>query len=120
MKNKKTLTSNKNIKKARGKANSSALFIVAALAIVTTFGSVLVGGALPQTTTLKNPTLPADPYSCCDTGNGTDCHPILENQITYNGDQYALLKSKIYQNEPIHMQPTNTYTPDGHLIFINT
>ena len=99
---------------------NGALYAVAILAIVAIFGTVLAGGAVPQILKLKNPAPPADPYTCCDTGDGSDCHPILENQITYNGDQYGLLKSKIFQAEPMHILPTNTYTPDGHLIFINT
>lgn len=104
----------------KGGARNGALYAVAILAIVAAFGGVLTGGAIPEILHLKLPPPPADPYSCCDTGDGSNCHPILEKQIIYNGDAYGLLKSKIFQTEAQHIIITNSFTPDGRRIFINT
>lgn len=120
LKKKKIIKKNTILKKAKGGAKNGALYAIAALAIIATFGGVLVGGAAPDILNLRTPPPPTDPYACCDTGNGTNCRPVLENQITYNGEQYALLKSNIFQSEGMHVIPTNVFTPDGHMIFINT
>lgn len=104
----------------KGGARNGALYAVAILAIVAAFGGVLTGGAIPEILHLNLPPPPADPYSCCDTGDGSMCHPIMEKQIFYNGDSYGLLKSKITQTEAMHIVITNSFTADGRRIFINT
>lgn len=104
----------------RGGAKSGALYAIAILAIVAIFSGVLAGGVIPEILKSRTPSPSSDPYSCCDTGDGENCHPITEKQIVYNGEAYGLLKSKIYQGEPYHMQPTDSYAPDGHRIFINS
>lgn len=104
----------------KGAARNGALYAVAILVIVATFGGVMAGGALPDILHLNLPPPPVDPYSCCDTGDGPMCHPITEKSIIYNGEVYALLKSKIFQSEAFHIVITNNFTPDGHRIFINT
>jgi hypothetical protein len=103
----------------KGGAKNGALFLVAILAIVTIFGGMLAGGVVPDILKLRTPPPPANPYTCCDSGDGANCHPITENEVVFNGDTYGLLKSHIYQNEPSHIVPTDTFTPDGHRIFIN-
>lgn len=106
------------VKRDRGEAKNGALYVIAILAIIATLGGMLVGGIIPELLKLHAPP-PADPYSCCDTGSGADCHPITEKQIVYNGDAYGLLKSGIYQKETGHMAPTDSFSPDGKRIFIN-
>jgi len=114
-----------NIKKSKGKsflrggAKNGALYAIGILAVAATFGGAMAGGAVPEILNLQTPPAPKDPYSCCDTGSGEACHPVLESQITYNGDTYALLKSNVYQGESGHIIPTNSFTPDGHRIFVN-
>lgn len=112
----------------KGGAKNGALYAVAILAIVATFGGVMAGGAVPEILKLNTPTPPSDPYSCCDTGDGAACHPITENSFIFNGQTYALLKSKIYQGEAYHIAPAEldethgyqpSYTPDGRRIFVN-
>jgi hypothetical protein len=114
----------KKKKSFKGEAKSGALYVVAILGIVATFGGVLVGGAVPDIKTLSTPAQQNNLYTCCDTGDGDACKPILEKQITYNGDTYALLKSSIGQEEvEEHIAPANgtsQFTPDGYRIFINT
>lgn len=110
-----------------GEAKSGALYAVAALGIVALFGTVTAGGILPNLDKLKTAPTPAPFYTCCDSGDGADCHPILEKQITFQGQAYALLKSNIVQGEIAHIVPADLvyggqpiYTPDGHRIFVNT
>lgn len=107
------------IKRERGGAKNGALYAIAIIAIIATFSGVLAGGLVPEIKKLRTPPPPSDPYSCCDTGDGANCHPVTEKQITYNGDAYGLLKSRIFQAESGHVAPTDSYTPDGHRIFIN-
>ena len=83
------------------------------------FGGVLAGGAVPTITKLSTPQPPGDAYTCCDTGDGTACRPILENQFNFNGQAYALLKSNIFQGESGHIVPSDNYTPQGYRIFLN-
>ncbi len=110
----------------KGGAKNGALYAIAILAIAATFGGMMTGGAIPQILKLQLPPPPGDPYSCCDTGNGANCHPIVERQIQFNGAAYGLLKSKIFQAEGGHIAPaelagfSESVTPDGHKIFINT
>src|SRR4051812_33786607 len=111
-----------SVKKKRkflGEAKGGALYVVATLGIVSLFGGVLAGGAVPTITKLSTPPPPANAYTCCDTGDGSACHPILENSFNYMGQQYALLKSNIFQGESEHIIPTNDYTPQGYRIFVN-
>ncbi len=62
--------------------------------------------------------------TCCDSGNGADCHPLAEKSITFNGEQYGLLKSNITETEVEHLEITdpaqyaNPATGEGR-IFIN-
>lgn len=115
-----TKSSHKRKRKFWGVANGGALYVVAGLGIVGLFGGMLAGGAIPQKTNLSTAKAPADPYACCDTGNGTECKPILEKQITYKGQQYALLKSNIAQTERTqHVVYTDEYTAEGQRIFTN-
>ncbi len=108
-------------RKSRGAAKSGALYVVTILGVVLLFGVVTTGGVAP--TLLKHQDLPppAPLYTCCDSGDGTACHPILETQITYNSDTYGLLRTGIYMGETGHIAPATPpqYTPDGHRIFIN-
>lgn len=103
----------------KGGAKNGALYAIAILTVIATLGGMLTGGLMPNITKSRN-TSSGSSYSCCDTGNGKNCHPIIEKQIIYNGEAYGLLKSKIYQAEMGHIAPTDSYTPDGHRIFINT
>lgn len=121
-------TSNKR-KTLKGGAQNGALYAIAILAIVALFAGVLSGGILPDIFKLRTPPAPQEPYACCDTGNGPACQPILDKQITFNGETYALLKSKIYQGEAYHLAPAEldgkhgykeSYTADGYKIFVNT
>ena len=113
----------KTLRKMKGGANNGALYVMAILGILLLFGVLLVGGATPEIKKLKNPAAPGNPYLCCDSGDGDACHPITENQITYNGDAYGLLKSNILQPEladfPGHVVPAEEKTPDGKMIFLN-
>jgi hypothetical protein len=124
-KKKPVTTKTKKNKFFRGGAKNGALYAIAILAIVATFGGVMAGGAIPTILQLRTPPPPANPFSCCDSGDGPNCHPILEKQIVFNGDNYALLKSKIYQGESGHIAPAEldgypeSYTPDGRKIFVN-
>jgi hypothetical protein len=122
-KTKKSVVTKKSpLKKRRkflGEANGGALYVVAIIGIVALFGGVLAGGAVPEITKLATPPAPGDLYTCCDTGDGSACKPILEKQIPYQGQAYALLKSNIYQGESGHIVPTNDYTADGYRIFLN-
>ncbi len=112
-------TTPKKKRKFLGEANGGALYVVAILGIVALFGGVMAGGAVPQITKLATPPAPGNLYTCCDTGDGTACKPILEKQFQYQGQTYALLKSNIYQGESGHIVPTNDNTPDGFRIFLN-
>lgn len=62
-------------------------------------------------------------YTCCDSGDGEDCKIIEENNFTYQGDQYSLLKSDIALIEKyghlLPARPPNDKTPDGRRIFLN-
>jgi hypothetical protein len=107
-------------KMQKGASNNGALYAVAALGIIGLFAAMSTGGITPTIDKLTTAPSPGPGYTCCDTGDGPDCHPILEKQITYNGDAYALLKSNIVVNELEHYAPTSTYTPDGHKIYIGT
>src|SRR6266566_2314413 len=91
------ITNKKKFK--RGDAKSGALYVVAFLGVVATFGAFLSGGVIPDLLKHPSPLPPGPSYTCCDSGNGAACHPILEKQFTYNGDQYALLKSNIVFND---------------------
>lgn len=106
-------------KKMKGEAKSGALYVVAVLGIVALFGGVMAGGAIPTITKLETPPPQGPLYSCCDSGDGDACKPILEKQITFNGEAYALLKSNIAQGETHHIAPTDQFTPDGYRIFTN-
>jgi len=129
-KHKKVTSAKKTKKKGifRGGAKNGALYAIAILAIVATVGGIMVGGAVPKISKLANPMTQADPYLCCDSGEGADCHPIMESSFVFNGDTYALLKSKIFQNDG-HIVPAEldqrhgypkSYTPEGGKIFVNT
>ena len=104
----------------KGASHNGALYAVAALGIIGLFAAMSSGGITPSLDRLHTAPSPGPQYTCCDSGDGPDCHPILEKQITYNGDAYALLKSNVVVNELEHYAPTNDYTPDGHRIFIGT
>ncbi len=106
-------------KVVRGEVQSGALYVVAVLGIVATFGAVMAGGAIPTLNTMKTPPKQPNLYTCCDSGDGAACHPILEKQITYNGQQYALLKSNIAQQESQHIIYTDTFTSEGNRIYLN-
>lgn len=112
-------TTAKKKRRFLGEANGGALYVVAILGIVALFGGVMAGGAVPKITQLATPPPPGDLYTCCDTGDGSACRPILEKQFPYKGQTYALLKSNIYQGETGHIIPTNDVTPDGFRIFLN-
>lgn len=116
-KKKKTIYATK--KKSRGEVKSGALYVVAIMAIVALFGGVMAGGAVPTITKLETAPEQGNLYSCCDSGDGTACQPILEKQLVYNGETYALLKSNIYQGESQHIIISNEFTPDGKRIFLN-
>jgi hypothetical protein len=103
-----------------GATQNGVLYAVTALAVLGFFAAVMTGGITPTIIKQGNLPSPGAQYTCCDSGDGPDCHPILEKQITYNGDTYALLKSNIVVNELGHYAPTNVYTPDGNRIFIGT
>jgi hypothetical protein len=110
-----------------GEAKNGALYAVAAVAAIGFFGTALAGGAIPEITKLGAPPPGKAAYSCCDSGDGPDCHPILEKQFTFRGQIYALLKSNIVQKELVHVKPANIayggpdqYTPWGQRIFVNT
>ncbi len=96
--------------------SAGALFIVLILAIIIAFTNGLVGGITPKNET---PSSSSAAYACCDSGSGADCHPNNQKQLTYNGQTYGLLKSNIYQKEPVHTEPTEQYSPAGDRIFIN-
>jgi len=117
---KKPVQTKTNKKKMKGEAKSGALYVVAALGIVALFGGVMAGGAIPTLTKLDTPPNQGPLYTCCDSGDGAACKPILEKQISYNGEAYALLKSNIAQGESGHIVPTDQFTPDGGRIFINS
>jgi len=108
-----------NKKKMKGEAKNGALYAVAVLAIVAAFGAVMAGGAVPTLDKLQNQTPAGSAYDCCDSGDGAACHPLTGagQVITYNGDQYGLLKSNIYQKEATHLVPTSQ-SFNGHRIFI--
>lgn len=61
-------------------------------------------------------------YRCCDTGDGPDCKPVLDQTIQYEGKKYALLKSNTY---PIKGdEQYDHFTRDGNVngvggIYIN-
>lgn len=106
-------------KKTRGEVKSGALYAVAAFGTVAFLGTVLAGGITPTITKLDTPPPQKSLYTCCDTGEGADCRLILENQITFKGEAYALLKSHVFQSEGVHIIPTNEYAADGRRIFVN-
>src|SRR5664279_1772107 len=84
-------------KKQKGVSGGSLLSVIAVLSLATAAGVAIIGGAAPKVARpIDNPPqLPV--YTCCDSGDGAACQPILDKSILYNGDQYALLKSGIYQ-----------------------
>lgn len=126
-------TKRKHIKKTKdwarlidkGGAGNGTLYVILILIIIAAFGGVLVGGVVPKILKLQTPPQSDNSYSCCDTGDGANCHPITEKQFAYDwnhdgvGDTYALLKSSIYQQETQHMKPTDSFSPDGGRVFIN-
>ena len=108
------------------------MYGVAALAVLAIFGTTLAGGILPTINKLKTPP-PAPPlYTCCDSGEGAACQPVMtktfvyHNPITNTDDTYALLKSHVYLGEEAHFVPSglvngvDEYTPEGSRIFLNT
>jgi hypothetical protein len=112
--------SGKKKKKFLGEARAGTLYLIVILGLVALAASSAAGGIVPTIKQLAVPPAPKSLYSCCDSGDGKDCHPILEKQITYKGQVYALLKSNIVQAESMHVVPSNEFTPDGQRIFINT
>jgi hypothetical protein len=111
----------------KGAANNGALYAIGALGVIGLFAAMSTGGITPTIDKLKTAPTPGPQYTCCDSGNGTDCHPIQEKQITFNGQIYELLKTNIVQGETAHIKPADLvyggspqYTPDGHRIFVNS
>jgi hypothetical protein len=109
----------------KGATHNGVLFGVVMLSAIGLYAAMATGGILPSINKLKTGPTPGPQYTCCDTGDGAACQPILEKQITFNGQAYALLKSRISQGETAHIRPaevsgTSAYTPDGHRIFLNS
>src|SRR6266700_7028489 len=98
------VTSSRKVKVMRGSAKNGALYAVAIIAVVATFGGVLAGGALPTVDKLRTPLPPGSSYTCCDSGDGAACHPFTDtaHTFTFNGQPYGLLKTNIVVNELQH------------------
>src|SRR5258708_2988537 len=79
-------------------SQNGALYGGAIIGVVAVFGAVMGGGITPTLDTLTTAPTPGNSYTCCDSGDGAACHPIMEKQITYNGNTYALLKSNVIVN----------------------
>ncbi len=105
----------------RGSINAGMIYAVAAMFLFAALGMIVIGGI--QVIIPKSP-IPSS-YACCDSGDGADCHPLADKQITFNGEVYGLLKSNIYQWEGKHVDPAgpdqyaNPSTGEGR-IFLNT
>jgi hypothetical protein len=122
MKSKKPVKPLKTRKKSlKGEVKSGALYVVAIMGVVVTFGGVMAGGVLPAVTKLTNQVAPGPAYACCDSGDGAACQPNTQKTITYNGATYGLLKSNIVQpfDEFQHLMPTGQLLADGTRIFVN-
>ena len=120
-KNIKPLRHSSGKKKMKGEAKSGALYVVAIMAVVVTFGGVMAGGVLPAINKLNDPLASGAAYACCDSGDGASCVPNTNKTITYNGATYGLLKSNIIQpyDEFQHLEPTGQLLTDGTRVFIN-
>lgn len=108
-------------KKMKGEVRSGALYVVAIMGVVVTFGGVMAGGVLPAINKLNEQVAPGPAYACCDSGDGAACQPNTQKTITYNNAEYGLLKSNIVQpyDEFQHLMPTSTLLADGNRVFVN-
>src|SRR5579859_6952309 len=90
-----------------GKAETPMLLLIIAL------GFILCGGLLVAYKPGNYPYLSLNQGAlCCDSGNGNDCHPIVNTTypaVTYNNpkygtQQYGLLKSQVKLRDPCHLK----------------
>jgi len=103
-------------KQSSGKAPVS-LFL---LGLVVIAGLTLAISNPPVST--PNPTTNNAGF-CCDSGDGAACHPLTGagQTLTYNGQQYGLIKSNISLEEGSgHIQKTDTQVDATHWVYINT
>jgi hypothetical protein len=108
----------------RGAANS---FFVLIIMIVLVFSVLLAGNS----SSLSSPEGIIDTGGggseqvvtgggCCNTGDGAACKPVEGSSITYNGQQYGLLKSNVLSaEEGAHILATGQIAPNGEEIFVN-
>jgi hypothetical protein len=108
-----------NKKRQKGKARTGSLYLIAVLGLITAAGVVAVGGGTPDVKQDSYDPQKVSPNSCCDSGDGTACRALDDQQITYNGIAYGLLKSNITINS-IHLHGSNEFDSEGQRIFINT
>lgn len=106
-------------KKLKGRARTGSLYLIAVLGLITAGAVLAIGGPTPDIKADSYDPQKVDPSACCDSGNGSACRPIQDQQIVYNGQPYALLKSNVIINS-IHLHGTNEFGSDGQRIFINS
>lgn len=113
--------------KSKSSTPNPLLLIVGGILVAGVFFSGLLGG--PNLSQMSNST---SSISCCDTGNGADCkaQTTPDKTLTYNGDQYGLIKSGAKIEDPyhyegydffgFHLKDSGEKTPQGDPIVINT
>lgn len=109
----------KKKKRKKGEAGSGTVFAFAIVGLAIVLGGATIGRVTPNLDPLEKPPFNPETYECCDTGSGSACQLRSDKQITFNGQNYSLLKSNIFQGESGHIAPTDTYTPEGRRIFTN-
>lgn len=109
--------------KSSGGSDTGAIYVAAILVGLSVAAVYLVGGLQLRLAKLSAPP-PALGYTCCDTGDGANCHPRTDiATFTFTSPTsgvmgtYALLKSNIYAAEPNHVISSKKTTPDGRVIF---
>lgn len=95
-------------------------FVEILLIIVVIALGVLLSGLFKNDFTQSNTPI-ASAYTCCDTGNGKDCHAQTDKKITFNGQDYGLLKSGVtFAEGNCHLADSGTKTSGGDPIIKNT
>lgn len=115
------------MKKRRNKIaseNPTRGFIGMALVIVVIiFAFFLAGGLKIKTKSTSSQNTLVSSYTCCDTGDGSECKVSDTKRFTWRGDEYGLIKSGIALSEKSqHLAPASPpddKTTEGERIFLN-
>lgn len=91
------------------------LLVAIVIAIAIALSGTLIGPKFEPGTGL-----PAAAFACCDSGDGPACKPVEGKNLTYNGQQYGLLKSNVtFAEGNVHLKDSGSLL-NGDPIILNS